>query len=63
LDHILKLLSAYEELSVADLQAAAAEAKHHESRQLLESFIEMKRRHLQTLREMLASAAQPTVAG
>jgi hypothetical protein len=63
LDHILKLLSAYEEQSIADLQAAVGEAKHQESQHLLESFIEMKRRHLENLRALLVSATQPMVAG
>lgn len=63
LDHILKLLGAYEEQSIADLRAAVAEARHHETQQQLESFIALKQRHLETLREMLASAGQPMVTG
>jgi hypothetical protein len=63
LDHILKLLNAYEERSSADLRAAVAEAKHHETRQLLESFLELKQRHLATLRQLLASAGEKMVTG
>lgn len=63
LDYILKLLSSYEEQSIADLQAAEAEARDHEARHLLESFIALKRRHLGTLRTLSASTNQPLVTG
>lgn len=61
LDHLLPLLIAHEERSIADLEAALPSAHDPESRKLLESFLALQRDHLKTLRELGTSARQPAV--
>jgi hypothetical protein len=63
LDHLVPLLIDYQKQRIADIQADLARTPDPACRELIEKFLSMKRRHLQSLEEMQRSLrSKQTVA-